>query len=341
VLAYLRLCANPRDAVSFARVVNTPKRKIGDRTVADLEKLARRKGLAPLEAAAKLDEGDAIGPAAMSALQHFVSLIDRLSVDANRVPLPALMERVLEETGYGQMLHDDAQLGEERWANVMELIGLAGEYADVPPPEGLRQFLENVALVSDVDTLDDAAQGVTLITLHQVKGLEFSAVFIAGMEEGLLPHGRALEEGDAGIEEERRLTYVGITRARRHLYLLHSFRRHLYGTPQLAEASRFLGEIPLDLLEVVRRPGSPYIADVRAPGTVRQAVQQHAVRSNPVTVAPQQYSEGMRVAHQKYGEGTVLKSTMTRGGEELVIKFDDHGVRIFAVRDATLWPLQR
>jgi DNA helicase-2/ATP-dependent DNA helicase PcrA len=340
VLAYLRLCANPRDAVSFARVVNTPKRKIGDRTVADLETLARRKGLAPLEAAAKLDDGDAIGPAAMSALQHFVSLIDRLSVEANRVPLPVLMERVLEDTGYGQMLHDDAQLGEERWANVTELIGLAAEYADVPPPDGLRQFLENVALVSDVDTLDDAAQGVTLITLHQVKGLEFSAVFIAGMEEGLLPHGRALEEGDAGIEEERRLTYVGITRARRHLYLLHSFRRHLYGTPQLAEASRFLGEIPLDLIEVVRRPGSPYIADVRAPGTVRQAVQQHAVRANPVAVAPQQYREGMRVGHQKYGEGTVLKSTMTRSGEELVIKFDDHGVRIFAVRDAALWAIQ-
>jgi DNA helicase-2/ATP-dependent DNA helicase PcrA len=182
---------------------------------------------------------------------------------------------------------------------------------------------------------------VTLITLHQVKGLEFSAVFIAGMEEGLLPHGRALEEGEAGIEEERRLAYVGITRARRHLYLLHSFRRHLYGTPQLAEASRFLGEIPLDLLEVVRRPGSPYIADVRAPGTVRQAVQQHAVRANPVAVAPQQFREGMRVGHKKYGEGTVLKSTMTRGGEELVIKFDDHGVKIFAVRDATLWPVQK
>ena len=337
VLAYLRLCANPRDAVSFARVVNTPKRKIGDRTVADLEKLARRKGLAPLEAAARLDDGDTIGPAAMTALQTFVSIMDRLSAEANRVPLPVLIERVLHDTGYGQMLDDDTQLGAERWANVHELIGLAGEYTDVPPPDGLRQFLENVALVSDVDTLDETAQGVTLITLHQVKGLEFAAVFIAGMEEGLLPHVRALEEGDSGIAEERRLTYVGITRARRYLYLLHAFRRHLYGTAQRAEASRFLGEIPLDLLEVVRRPGSPYIADVRAPGTMRQALQAHAMRANPVAPTPQQYREGMRIAHQRYGEGTVLKSSMTRGGEELVIKFDDHGVKIFAVGDATLW----
>lgn len=172
-----------------------------------------------------------------------------------------------------------------------------------------------------------------------MKELEFGVVFIAGMEEGLLPHSRALEEGDAGIAEERRLTYVGITRARRRLYLLHAFRRHTYGTPQLAEASRFLGEIPREMIEVQLRPGAPSIGDIRAPGTVRRAVVGYATRPNPVEIAPQRYSEGMRVGHQKYGEGTVLKSTMTRSGEELVIKFDDHGVKIFAVADATLWPI--
>jgi DNA helicase-2/ATP-dependent DNA helicase PcrA len=341
VLAYLRLCANPRDTVSFARVVNTPRRKIGDRTVADLEKLARRKGLAPLEAARRLDEDPEapLGPAAMAALQSFAALMDRLSAEANRVPLTVLMERMLEETGYREMLQDRTPDGEERWANVVELRGLAGEYADVPPPDGLRQFLENVALVSDVDSMDESALGVTLITLHQVKGLEFSAVFIAGMEEGLLPHTRALEEGDAGIAEERRLAYVGITRARRHLYLLHAFRRHLYGAPQLAEASRFLAEIPKEMLEVARRAAGPLAGDARAPGAVRQAVQARAVQANPVIIAPQRYEAGMRIGHQRYGEGTVLKSTMTRAGEELVIKFDEHGIKIFAVGDATLWPV--
>ena len=339
VLAYLRLCVNPRDAVSFARVVNTPRRKIGDRSVADLEKLARKKGLSPLEAAQRLDVDDAIGPAAMAALRGFAGLMDRLSADAQRVPVPVLLERVLDETGYREMLQDGTQEGAERWANVLELAGLAGEYADVPPPDGLVQFLENVALVSDVDTMRDDAPGVTLITLHMVKGLEFGVVFIAGMEEGLLPHSRALEEGDAGIAEERRLTYVGITRARRRLYLLHAFRRHLYGTAQLAEASRFLGEIPGEMLEVALRPGAPSLGDIRASGTVRRAVVGYATRPNPVTLAPQRYSEGMRIGHQRYGEGTVLKSTMTRGGEELVIKFDEHGVKIFAVADATLWPL--
>jgi DNA helicase-2/ATP-dependent DNA helicase PcrA len=158
------------------------------------------------------------------------------------------------------------------------------------------------------------------------------------MEEGLLPHVRSLEEGEPGIAEERRLTYVGMTRARRHLYLLHAFRRHLYGTPQLAEASRFLREIPADLIELSSRPGGRLADDARRPGAVRQAVHARAVQPNPVTVAPQRYRVGMRIRHDRYGDGSVLKSTMTRSGEELVIKFDDAGVKIFAVGDARLWP---
>ena len=340
VLAYLRLCANPRDAVSFARVVNVPRRKIGDRTVAELERLARRKRIAPLEAARQLDAADGLGQAAMQAIAGFSSLMDKLRDEASRAPLPVLVDSILVNTGYRDMVRDGTPEGEERWGNVVELSGLAAEYEDVPPPDGLTQFLENVALVSDVDSVDDKDQGVLLITLHQVKGLEFDVVFVAGMEEGLLPHVRALEEGDAGIAEERRLTYVGMTRARRHLYLLHAFRRHLYGTPQLAEASRFLREIPPNLIELAARPGGRLVDDMRRPGSVRQAVHARAVQANPVVVAPQRYREGMRVRHERYGEGTVLKSTMTRSGEELVIKFDDAGVKIFAVSDATLWPVQ-
>jgi DNA helicase-2/ATP-dependent DNA helicase PcrA len=340
VLAYLRLCANPRDAVAFARVVNVPRRKIGDRTVAELERLARRKRISPLEAAHRLDETEGLGQAAMQAITGFASLVDRLRDEASRVPLPVLVDTLLVATGYRDMLRDGTPEGEERWGNVVELAGLAAEYEDVPPPDGLTQFLENVALVSDVDSVDDKDQGVLLITLHQVKGLEFDAVFVAGMEEGLLPRVRSLEEGDAGIAEERRLTYVGMTRARRHLYLLHAFRRHLYGTPQLAEASRFLREIPANLIELAARPGGRLVDDLRRPGSVRQAVHARAVQANPVTVAPQRYRAGMRVGHERYGEGTVLKSTMTRSGEELVIKFDDAGVKIFAVGDAKLWPVE-
>jgi DNA helicase-2/ATP-dependent DNA helicase PcrA len=339
VLAYLRLIANPRDAVSFGRVVNVPKRKIGDRTVAELERVARRRRTSPFEAVHTLDEAAEITAAARTALADFGRLVDDLRNASERMPLPQLLDRVLDDTGYQRMLRDGTPENEERWANVTELVGLAAEYADVPPPQGLTQFLENVALVSDVDTLDDSANGVTLITLHQVKGLEFPVVFMAGMEEGLLPHVRALEEGDEGVAEERRLTYVGVTRAQRRLYILHAFRRHLYGSPQLAEASRFLADLPADLLDIVRRPGAASPSPPRTPGAVRAAVHAHAVRPNPVELAPQRYREGMRIMHPKLGEGTILKSTMTRSGEEVVIKFDSAGVKIFAVADSAIYPL--
>ncbi|HXA30519.1 MAG TPA: 3'-5' exonuclease, partial [Candidatus Angelobacter sp.] len=334
VLAYLRLIANPRDAVSFARIVNVPRRKIGDRTVEELERVARRRNISPFEAVDRVDEAESLGSAAITALETFRKLIEGLRADAQRLALPELVERVLVESGYKLMLQDGTPENEERWNNVTELVGLAGEYADVPPPEGLQAFLENVALVSDVDSLDDNAKGVTLITLHQVKGLEFPVVFIAGMEEGLMPHLRAMEEGDAGLAEERRLAYVGITRARQRLYLLHAFRRHVHGTPQIAEASRFLRDLPAELIEIPVRPGGPPPGDPRAPGAVHRAIHAHAVRPNPVEVLPQQYEQGMRVRHRKYGLGIVLKSIMTRSGEEVTIKFDDAGLKIFAVADA-------
>jgi len=334
VLAYLRLVANPRDAVSFARIVNVPRRKIGDRTVQELERLARRHGISPFEAVRHLDEADSLGAAAVTELEGFRKLIDGLRADAQTLVLPELVERVLVESGYKLMLTDGTPEGEERWNNVTELVGLSGEYADATPPEGLEQFLENVALVSDVDSLDAGGEGVTLITLHQVKGLEFPVVFMAGMEEGLMPHLRAMEEGEAGLAEERRLAYVGITRARQRLYLLHAFRRHLYGAPQLAEASRFLRDLPAELIELPVRPGGPPPGDPRTPGAVHRAIHAHAVRPNPVEVAPQRYQQGMRVRHRKYGDGVILKSIMTRSGEEVTIKFEEAGLKIFAVADA-------
>ncbi len=337
VLAYCRLVSNPRDPVSFSRVVNVPRRKIGDRTVQELERLGRRLGLSVYAAIDRLAETDEIGAAAAVALRGFRETLEHLRAEAERRPLPELIELILEETGYRRFLLDGTPEGEERWANVTELLGLAGEYADLEPPDGLRRFLENVALVSDVDTLDESAPGVTLITLHQVKGLEFEIVFITGMEEGLLPHVRALEEGEPGVEEERRLAYVGITRAQQRLYLLHAFKRHLYGSSQGATASRFLGDVPPEMIEQGRRPGalSAPLAP-RAPGAVRAAIHAHAVRANPVEIAPQRLAEGMRVRHPKFGDGTVLKSTMTRTGEEAVIRFDEAGMKIFVVAEAPI-----
>jgi DNA helicase-2/ATP-dependent DNA helicase PcrA len=339
VIAYLRVISNPRDVVAFARIVNVPRRKIGDQTVAALERLARKRSCSPFEAVALLGGDDEISAGAARALAGFHELIETLRDEAQRRPLSQLLELVLERSGYHGYVADGTPEGEERWSNVTELVGLAGEYAEVDPPDGLRRFLENVALVSDTDDLDRDGDpgGVTLITLHQVKGLEFPVVFIAGLEEGLLPHLRALEQGEAALAEERRLAYVGITRAQRRLYLLHAFRRHLYGSSQLAQASRFLGDLPVEILERPRRPGSiDPPPQVRAPGAVRAAIHAHAVRANPVEIAPARFAQGMRVRHARYGEGTILKSTMTRAGEEVVIRFDEAGMKIFAVADAIL-----
>jgi len=340
VLAYLRLVANPRDPVAFGRIVNVPRRKIGDRSVAELERIARKRRISPFQAVEHAGAEAELGPGALQALAGFAALIAHLGELSATLPVPRLLERIVQESGYQAMLRDGTPEGEERWANVTELIGYSEEYADVPAPDGLHQFLENVALVSDVDSLDDTKSGVTLITLHQVKGLEFPVVFLCGLEEGLLPHVRALEEGDEGIAEERRLVYVGVTRAQHRLYLLHAFRRHLYGSGQLAQASRFLADIPAGMLEVVRRPGGPPVSAPRQPGAVREAVHAHAVRANPVEVPPQRHAEGMRVQHPKYGSGTILKSTMTRAGEEVVIRFDEAGMKIFAVADAKLSPAE-
>ena len=343
VLAYLRLIANPRDTVSFARIVNVPRRKIGERTVAEIERLARSEEVSPLDAIGRLEGLDdvpsLITSAATQALVRFRRLIQELRELSFRASLPALLERVLEASGYRAMLSDGTPEGRERWENVLELAGLADEYRDIPAPDGLFQFLEQVALVSDVDTFDESSQAVTLITLHQVKGLEFPIVFMAGMEEGLLPHIRALEEGDAGIAEERRLTYVGMTRAKQRLYLLHAYRRHLYGSSKVSEASRFLDHIPRELLQRPASASAAGVGDPRSPGAARRAVHAHAVRANPVDIAPQRFNTGMRVGHARYGTGTILKSTMTRNGEEVVIRFDTHGVKMFSVADSVLTPL--
>lgn len=330
VLAYLRLISNPRDPVSFARIVNVPKRKIGDKTVAELEKRARRQRISPFEAVKFLDDADQMTPGALAALTAFERMVSELRELAGQVPLPELVERVVVDSGYRTMVCDGTPEGDERWSNVTELIGLAGEYALTPAPLGLQQFLENIALVSDVDSLEAVENKVTLITLHQVKGLEFPVVFMAGMEEGLLPHSRSLEDGDAGIEEERRLAYVGITRAQHRLYLMHAFRRHLYGTAQQTMPSRFLRDVPKELMRNQVVSSAP-----SSMSTLTGRVVPSPPVSRPVSME-QQFTAGMRVEHPKYGRGAILKSTMTRGGEEVVIRFDGAGVKMFALGDAKL-----
>ena len=325
VLAYLRLIANPQDTLSFSRVVNVPRRKLGEKSLSQLGYWADAHGLSPWDALDRLSEMTELTPAAVKALGEFRDLVRELRAASQERRVVEVLDLLLLRSAYERYLKDGSPEGDDRWANVLELRGLASEYDGLPPGEGLQAFLEDVALMGDVDSMDDQAQGMTLITLHMVKGLEFPVVFMLGMEEGLFPHSRSLDS-PAGLEEERRLAYVGMTRAKDRLYLFHTFRRHLWGSANLNLPSRFLADIPPELVDGSAGipPGVPVqgMAPARVIEAARPAV--------PVVLV-QRYAPGDQVEHRSWGRGTILKSTMTRTDEEVIVKFDKVGVKILAV----------
>ena len=192
-------------------------------------------------------ELEGLAPRTRNALADFAALVRRLRTRVGVLPLPELLDEVLEASGYRAMLADGSEDGEERWANLLELRSVTTRYDDLAPDDALDRLLEETALVADQDSYEGDADAVTLITLHAAKGLEFPVVFIAGLEEGLFPHSRALDD-EKELEEERRLAYVGITRAKRRLYLSHAWRRATWGMGQASVPSRFLLEIPAELM---------------------------------------------------------------------------------------------
>jgi DNA helicase II / ATP-dependent DNA helicase PcrA len=264
VLAYLRLIANPRDTISLQRIINVPVRKIGPKTIAEFMRWAEEKELTPLDALARIEEHPTLATAGKRALESFYHLMVNLRQTALEEKLPYLIDRLLEQSGYARELRDGSDEGEERWNNVLELRRVAEDFSEIDPETALELFLENVALVAGADTTQTGEDGqlvqgddkdaVTLITLHAAKGLEFPVVFLVGLEEGVLPHARSLENQQE-LEEERRLAYVGITRAMTRLYLTRAIRRSFFGGSAVyQEASRFIEEIPDELLTHTRQP---------------------------------------------------------------------------------------
>jgi DNA helicase-2/ATP-dependent DNA helicase PcrA len=325
VLAYLRLVANPQETLSFSRVINVPRRKLGEKSLAQLGYWADAHGLSPWDSLERLDEISELAPASRQAFVDFRDLIVEVRAASQERRLVEVIDLLLLRSAYERYVKEGSPEGDDRWANVLELRGLASEYDGLPPGEGLQAFLEDVALMSDVDTMDDRAQGMTLITLHMVKGLEFPVVFMLGMEEGLFPHSRSLDS-PSGLEEERRLAYVGMTRAKDRLYLFHTFRRHLFGSANLNLPSRFLKDIPTELVDGPAGIPSGMPDPSMAPARLIEAARPSA----PVDLV-QRYAPGDHVEHRSWGRGTVLKSTMTRTDEEIIVKFDRVGMKILAV----------
>jgi DNA helicase-2/ATP-dependent DNA helicase PcrA len=257
MLAYLRLLANPNDDLSFIRIINVPSRKIGAKTLGELQNWANQQNISLFAAAKRIDAHPTLGKAARSALNSFGKLIDDLSDSIEHLPLPDLVDHIVERSGYGPELRATIDQELDRWANVMELRRMAEDYGEIETRAALDLYLENVALVGGADTEQTGDNGtlikeenrdaVTLITLHAAKGLEFPVVFIVGMDEGSLPHSRSVSKPEE-LEEERRLAYVGFTRAMKRLYLVRATRRSLFGETQYTEPSRFLDDIPQHLI---------------------------------------------------------------------------------------------
>jgi len=288
IIAYLRLTIIPHDVGSLKRVINVPRRGIGEVSLGRLEAYAATNGIPLLEAMAAQEALDGLPKPAQHAVGEFVSLLERLRDRAHRVRTTEFIDATISETGYQSMLEaEGTEEAYSRLENLRELVTVASEFEEATGEESLEAFLQHLSLVTDLDTWHEEVDRLTLMTLHSAKGLEFPIVFLAGLEEGLFPHARAFDE-EGGLEEERRLCYVGMTRAKERLYLSHARSRTIFGTTMPAVPSRFLDELSPDLIS---RPLPP-------PSAV--SVELDEDRALPELVV------GDRVRHATFGEGKVL-----------------------------------
>jgi DNA helicase-2/ATP-dependent DNA helicase PcrA len=336
-LAYLRVLTNPEDTVSLRRIINTPRRGIGDRAEQAIVALAERERITFTQALGRAEGAPALATRSLNALQGFRRLLEglRTLVEAGTGPATVL-EAVLEQTGYlAELRASKDPQDETRLENLRELEAVAREYEEANPDGDLAGFLEQVALVADADEIPDGEDHggmVTLMTLHTAKGLEFPVVFLTGLEEGVFPHGRSLSD-QKELEEERRLAYVGITRAQQRLYLSRAVVRSAWGAPSYNPPSRFLEEIPESLLDWER--GGPGFG---APSvTARSAATDLAARPGVSTVGTRQVvalSPGDRVSHDAFGLGTVVATAGVGDRAEATIDFGEAGTKRLLLRYA-------
>ena len=334
LMAYLHLVHNPSDDVNLGRVINVPPRGVGAKSMQQLGDWARGRGStlfsAMQEVAAARLAGEPCPVAntsrAATSIADFAVMMEKLIELSKTAPVVDLVDRVLEDTRFRTHIQESDDNPQERWENIMELRNTAQEFNAETPPDGLATLLERLSLVADVDSYEDAEDSITLITLHQAKGLEFPVVFMVGMEEGLLPHSRSLDSEDQ-LEEERRLCYVGMTRAEKRLYLTRAFRRSIFGATRPGAASRFLRDIPAELITSgpssdggsFDKPGDlkrkrPSWSEWQAPTPVIN-------RGQPATARPT-LNTGDSVRHASFGEGVVTGIDVTISDTEVTIEFE-------------------
>jgi DNA helicase II / ATP-dependent DNA helicase PcrA len=328
VIAYLRLVFNPNDDISLSRVINTPPRGIGNKTLQALRTYSQQLGVSLGELLLDLGSGSdsphlkSFPQRAAKVASLFGAQLDSwMNLDKTISPLE-LMDRIIDDVEYDAYLLDGTDEGRDRWENVKELRRLAAEYEQ----KGLASFLEDIALVSDQDTLDESANAPTLLTLHAAKGLEFPVVFIVGLNDGVLPHIRSFDDQEE-MQEERRLFYVGITRAKDRLYLVDSLNRNAFGYTEPTIQSRFLEDIPIELLDERLEGVSSRRVGFRSVINNYQWAQQNVAGSPQTNLNRPHFHPGSRVNHAIWGEGMVLNSRNQDDDEIVDIFFQDIGLK--------------
>ena len=334
VLAYLRVLYNPFDDLSLLRIINVPKRSIGATTVAKLQDYAREKGTSLFMTLTQLHLIDSIKGKTKEKLEEFGILIFTLVSEMEDKTVLDILESILDRTGYLAQLEESTDPQDQaRAENIGELLSVAKDFQDTNPAGTVEDFLEQVALVNDVDSFEQEEAKVTLMTLHAAKGLEFPIVFLCGLEEGLFPHSRTLMNPEE-IEEERRLAYVGITRAEKELYISNATTRTVFGRTSSYLPSRFIDEIPEELVDGLR-------AKRKVPDDIKRHVPQHmSVTSRPVTKpivrneVIADWKVGDTAIHSKWGNGKVINVTGEGAGMKLTIEFPTQGVRVVMAKFA-------
>lgn len=334
VLAYLRVLYNPFDDLSLLRIINVPKRSIGATTVAKLQDYARANGTSLFMTLTQLHLVDTIKGKTKEKLEEFGILIFTLVAEMEDKTVLDILESILDRTGYLAQLEESTDPQDQaRAENIGELLSVAKDFQDTNPTGTVEDFLEQVALVNDVDSFEQEESKVTLMTLHAAKGLEFPIVFLGGLEEGLFPHSRTLMNPEE-IEEERRLAYVGITRAEKELYISNATTRTVFGRTSSYLPSRFIDEIPEELVDGLR-------AKRKVPDDIKRHVPQHmSVTSRPVTKpivrneVIADWKVGDTAIHSKWGNGKVINVTGEGAGMKLTIEFPTQGVRVVMAKFA-------
>jgi len=334
IIAYMRLVHNLNDELSLMRIINVPPRSIGEKTLQLLRTISKKHSLSPgnllLQMAHDSESFKDSFPSRSLAilagfgnlLSHWVSSVPGLS------PL-LIMDQIITETDYHAYIDEGTEEGNERWENIMELRRLASEYQD----RTLTDFLEDVALVSDQDTMESSPNVPTLLTLHAAKGLEYKVLFIAGLNDGTLPHSRSFDDLEA-MQEERRLLYVGITRAKDRLYLLYALNRNTFGYPDPVEPSRFLSDIPDHLIDETSTIRT--VSPSRLIGYKTHDTQWRTKQSGQTSDVTQKFQPGAHVEHPIWGEGMVLNSRLQDDDEIVDIFFDNVGMKRVAASLANL-----